>query len=140
MLTRSIKKSEFKQKKLVVDATDIRMGKLVAMVASILLGKYDAKSVRYVPFSDHVVIKNIKKMSIHESKGDKLYYRHSMYPGGFRSETLASLIERNPEKLLKESIWGMLPKNRYGRMLLGNVDIVDGDIDVTADMELVQVK
>lgn len=134
MLTRSIKKHEFKKKVYVVDATGVRMGKLVTKVASILLGKMNVKSARYLPFSDKVIIENIRSVDLAPSKWEKTYSWHSGFPGGYKELTIKKFLEKNPEKLFRRSVWGMLPKNRYGRALLKNLEIIDKPADLKSEV------
>lgn len=132
MKTNSIKKIQTfnKHSTYVLDATNVRIGKLLVIVAKILLGKYDVKAVRYMPFSDKVVIYNVEKLSVPEARKEKPYYRHSGYMGGLKKQTLGKLFTNNPEYLLKKGIWGMLPQNRYGRDLLANVRIHVGTVSI----------
>lgn len=132
MKTRSIKQFQSKAiaKTYVIDATNIRMGKLITTITKILLGKYNTQSVRYLPFSDLVVVNNVLKLSVTPTRWTKLYYWHTPFIGGIKSDTLEKLLKNKPEYLLKRSIWGMLPKNRYGRKLLSNVTINSSEVEV----------
>lgn len=131
MKTRALKQDEIKPKTYIIDATNIRMGKLVAGIAKTLLGKDNVKSVRYIPNPDRVIVINANKFSIHPSKTDKLYYQHSGYMGGLHSEPLGFLMENKVEKVLRKSVWGMLPKNRFGRKCLAALTITnDSEVNV----------
>jgi large subunit ribosomal protein L13 len=139
MITRSIKKNEVVTKTYVIDATNVRMGKLVAEIAKYLLGKNTISSVRYIPNKDKVIVINADKFSIHPSKGSKLYYWHSGYMGGLHSENLGDLKENKTEKVLRKSVWGMLPKNRLGRSLLRNLEIRTDDLVENKNSEFVKI-
>ncbi len=137
--TRSIKKQEFKQKTYVIDATNVRLGKLLTKVSKLLLGKNDAVALsRYLPVSHKVVVINAKDVSIYPTKMDKMFYWHTGFPKGFRKVTLETKMKKNVEKFIKDSVWGMLPKNRYGRRLIANVRVFEGAKDISG--ELVSIK
>ena len=79
-------------------------------------GKHKPTFAPNVDGGDHVIVVNASKLDISLRKSaDKLYYRHSGYPGGIRSESLGQLIARNPERVIKLAVRGMLPKTRLGR-------------------------
>jgi len=131
MKTRSIKLGEIQTKTYIVDATNVRMGKLIAEVARILLGKNRVNAVRYIPVQDKVVIINADKFSIHPTKLEKKYYWHSGYMGGLHSETLGDLKEKKTEKLIRKSLTGMLPKNRFGRICMQNLTVsTESSVDI----------
>lgn len=137
MKTRAIKQNEIKPTTYVIDATNIRMGKLVAETARLLLGKNRVNAVRYVPIQDKVVIINADKFSIHPSKTEKKYYWHSGYMGGLHSENLGDLMTGKTEKLIKKSVWGMLPKNRFGRICLANLKVLtDSNVDIPNSVKI----
>lgn len=139
MKTRSIKLNEVKSNKYVIDATGVRMGKLIASIAKILLKKHSVYGVRYIPIADEVYVINVNKMDYHPTKAGKLYYRHSMYPGGLKSERLDDMLEKKPEKLIERSVWGMLPKNRFGRRCLSQLHVVDATSELIKDAITVTV-
>ncbi|QQR93323.1 50S ribosomal protein L13 [bacterium] len=139
--TRSIKKVEFKKKTYVLDAKGIRLGKLLTQASELLLGKNDiVASVEYIPDSNKVIIINANEVDIHPTKMDKKFFWHTGYPGGFREITLEKKMQKNVEKFVKDGIWGMLPKNRYGRRLIKNVRVYkDDSVKLPVDYESVQV-
>lgn len=99
----------------VVDATDLVLGRLSTEVASLLKGKLKPTWTPHVDCGDYVIIVNAEKVLLTGSKlDDKLYYRHSGYPGGLKSRTAKRMLELQPQKVLEKSIRGMLPKNRLG--------------------------
>lgn len=99
----------------VVDATDLVLGRVSTEVASILKGKHKPTYTPHVDCGDYVIIVNAEKVALTGNKlDDKLYYRHSGYPGGLKSRTAKRMLELQPQKVLEKSIRGMLPKNRLG--------------------------
>ena len=99
----------------VVDATDLVLGRLSTEVASLLKGKLKPTWTPHVDCGDYVIIVNAEKVLLTGSKlDDKLYYRHSGYPGGLKSRTAKRMLELQPQKVLEKSIRGMLPKNKLG--------------------------
>ncbi len=99
----------------VVDATDLTLGRLSTEVATILRGKHKPTFTPHVDCGDYVIIVNAEKVALTGSKlEDKMYYRHSGYPGGLKSRTAKRMLELQPQKVLEKSIRGMLPKNRLG--------------------------
>ena len=125
--TRSIKQSEIDKKWLVIDASNIRLGQLATKCASLLMGKHKVTKVDYLDSGDNVIVVNAGKVELHRRKETKkLYYRHSNYPSGLKVKTFLELKEKNPAYIIKEAVWGMLPKNRMGRKILGNLYIFAG--------------
>ena len=99
----------------VVDATDLVLGRVSTEVASLLKGKHKPTYTPHVDCGDYVIIVNAEKVALTGNKlDDKLYYRHSGYPGGLKSRTAKRMLELQPQKVLEKSIRGMLPKNRVG--------------------------
>ena len=94
----------------VVDATDLVLGRVSTEVASILKGKHKPTYTPHVDCGDYVIIVALTGNKL----DDKLYYRHSGYPGGLKSRTAKRMLELQPQKVLEKSIRGMLPKNRLG--------------------------
>ena len=99
----------------VVDATDLTLGRLSTEVATLLRGKHKPTFTPHVDCGDYVIIVNAEKVALTGSKlDDKMYYRHSGYPGGLKSRTAKRMLELQPQKVLEKSFRGMLPKNRLG--------------------------
>ena len=106
----------------VVDATDLVLGRLSTEVAAILRGKHKPTFTPHVLCGDCVIIVNAEKVALTGSKlDDKMYYRHSGYPGGLKSRTAKRMLELQPQKVLEKSIRGMLPKNRLGDDMYRNL-------------------
>lgn len=110
-----------------VDAEGLTLGRLASQVASIIRGKTKPTFTPYADTGDFVVIINADKIRVTGNKLDnKIYYRHSGYPGGLKERTLRQMLEKKPEEVLRLAIWGMLPHNRLGRKLMGKVKIYAG--------------
>ncbi|RSU14482.1 50S ribosomal protein L13 [Vagococcus acidifermentans] len=110
------KNGEIDRKWYVVDATDVSLGRLSAVVASILRGKNKPIFTPHVDTGDYVIVINADKVKLTGNKAsDKFYYRHSQYPGGLTSVSAGELREKNARRLVETSVKGMLPKNTLGR-------------------------
>jgi large subunit ribosomal protein L13 len=120
-------KNEVERKWYVVDASDKVLGRLAVRVATYLRGKNKPVFTPNVDTGDFVVVVNADKVKLTGNKlDDKVYYRHSNYPGGIKSETAREMLRRRPEKLVTEAVWGMLPKNRLGRAQLSKLKVYRG--------------
>jgi large subunit ribosomal protein L13 len=125
--TFSPKQSDITRAWHLVDAEGMVLGRLASEVARVLRGKHKPIYAPHVDTGDFVVVINASKISVDPKKGaDKRYYRHSQYPGGFRSENLESLMARNPERVLRLAVKGMLPKGPLGRQMLKKLKIHPG--------------
>jgi large subunit ribosomal protein L13 len=125
--TRSIKAKEIQKNWIVIDATNVRLGKLATKVASLLMGKHKVTHVEYLDGGENVIVINATKISINQTSIDKkVYYWHSGYPGGLKSKSIVDLLEKKPEYVMKEAVWGMLPKNRMGRKMLSHMHVFAG--------------
>jgi len=99
----------------VVDAKDLVLGRLSTEVATLLRGKHKPIFTPHVDCGDYVIIVNAEKVALTGNKlADKMYYRHSGYPGGLKSRSAERMLELQPQKVLEESIRGMLPKTKLG--------------------------
>ena len=113
----------------VVDATDQVLGRLGSKVAKLLRGKYKPNFTPHVDCGDNVIIINAEKIRLTGKKmTDRIYYTYTGYPGGQREHTPASILamKNGAERLLRHVVKGMLPKNRLGAKLLGNLYIYEG--------------
>lgn len=127
--TISANKLTAKKEWVVVDATDQIVGRLGSKVAKLLRGKYKTNFTPHVDTGDNVIIINADKVRLTGKKWtDHVYLRFTGYPGGQRSTTPAQIMSRpdGSEKLLRRVVKGMLPKNRLGAQLLGNLYIYAG--------------
>jgi large subunit ribosomal protein L13 len=125
--TYSPKPSDIERAWHVVDADGAVLGRLATEVATLLRGKHKPIWAPHVDTGDHVIVVNAAKLAITPRKADqKLYYRHSGYPGGLRQTNLAHMLERDPEKVVRLAVRGMLPKNRLGRSMLRKLRVYAG--------------
>ena len=127
MRTFSPKPSDIQRGWHVIDAEGLVLGRVATEVAGLLRGKHKPIWAPNVDTGDHVIVVNAAKLDVSARKSaDKLYYRHSGYPGGIRSESLGHLLERNPERVVKLAVRGMLPKSRLGRSMIKKLRVYSG--------------
>ena len=111
----------------VVDAEGKTLGRLASEVASILRGKHKPTFTPHVDTGDHVIILNASKIELTGKKlTDKIYYRHSMHPGGLKTRTANEMRTNYPESMLELAIKGMLPKNSLGRQMFKKLHVYAG--------------
>lgn len=111
----------------VVDAADVPLGRLSSQVAQILRGKHKPTYAPHVDGGDFVIVVNADKVHVSGNKEiEKIYYRHSGYPGGLRAETFSQVRENHPERLVEAAIQGMLPHNRLGRQMFRKLKVYAG--------------
>jgi large subunit ribosomal protein L13 len=111
----------------VVDATGKTLGRLATQIADTLRGKRKPEYTPHCDVGDFVIVVNAEKIAVTGKKLDeKLYYRHSGYPGGLRSRTLREQLERRPTEVLRKAVKGMLPKNRLARQQINKLKIYAG--------------
>jgi large subunit ribosomal protein L13 len=112
---------------LVVDATGQTLGRLATQIADTLRGKRKPVYTPHCDTGDFVIVVNAEKITVTGRKREqKRYYRHSGYPGGLRSRTLAEMLERRPEEVIRHAVKGMLPRNRLGRAQLRKLKVYAG--------------
>jgi large subunit ribosomal protein L13 len=112
----------------VIDAEDKTLGRLASEIAVLLQGKHRPMYVPYLNTGDYVVVINAEKIRVTGKKLDqKVYYRHSGYPGGLKEITLSRLLDKTPTKALHHAVKGMLPKNIIGRRMLSRLKLYAGD-------------
>jgi large subunit ribosomal protein L13 len=110
-----------------VDATNMVLGRLSTEVAAILRGKHKPTFTPHVDCGDYVIIVNAEKIALTGNKlQDKIYYRHSNYPGGLKQRNAKTLLETQPEKVLEKAIRGMLPKNKLGAAMYRKLYVYAG--------------
>ncbi len=110
------KAGEIDRKWYVIDATDIALGRLSTVVASILRGKNKPTFTPHIDTGDNVIVINASKVALTGKKAtDKIYYHHSNHPGGLKERKAGDLRDKNPQKLIELSVHGMLPKGTLGR-------------------------
>lgn len=128
MKTFMAKANETESKWYVVDATGKTLGRLASQVAAIIRGKHRPDFTPHVDAGDHVIVLNAEKIHLTGNKlRDKKYYRHSGYPGGIKVRTAGDMLNRNPDRLIKLAVWGMLPHNSLGRKMMRKVRVFKGN-------------
>jgi len=128
MKTYSTKASEIKRQWHTIDASDKVLGKLATQAASFLMGKHKPIFSRNLDSGDFVVITNAEKVQVTGNKTkQKLYYRHSGYPGGLKSINLEKLLETNPTRVIEYAVKGMLPKNRLRAGMMKRLRVYAGE-------------
>ena len=125
--TYSPKASEIQHDWVVIDATDVVLGRLASHAAALLRGKHKPTFAPHLDSGDFVIIVNADKVALTGSKRDeKLAYRHSGYPGGLTATKYSELLEKQPERTVEKSIRGMLPKNSLGRAQIKKLKVYAG--------------
>ena len=125
--TWTAKSGEVQQRWYVVDAEGQTLGRLATRIADTLRGKTKPQYTPHVDTGDFVVVVNAEKVRVTGNKLDqKLYYRHSGYPGGLRTRTLREQLDRRPTEVLRKAVKGMLPRNRLARAQLRKLKIYAG--------------
>jgi large subunit ribosomal protein L13 len=121
------KESEITRDWVLVDANDQTLGRLATQISTVLLGKHKPEFTPGVPMGDYVVVINAERIKVTGKKlDDKMYYRHSGYPGGLKSINLRDQLAKHPERVIERAVWGMLPHNRMGRRLMRKLRIFAG--------------
>lgn len=111
----------------VVDAAQLPLGRLASEVAQILRGKHKPIFAPHVDAGDHVIVINADQVAVTSKKGQqKIYYRHSGFPGGIKAETYDALMARRPEAIIERAVRGMLPKNKLGRQMARKLKVYAG--------------
>jgi large subunit ribosomal protein L13 len=112
----------------VIDAKDQTLGRLATQIAQLLRGKHKPIFAPHVDVGDFVIVINCEKIHVTGNKLDeKIYYRHSQYPGGLKARTLRQQLERFPDRVIYEAVKGMLPKNKLGRKMIKKLKIYTGE-------------
>jgi large subunit ribosomal protein L13 len=127
MKTYSAKPREIEQSWYLVDAEGETLGRLATEIADVLRGKRKPAYTPHVDTGDFVVVVNAEKVRVTGNKLEqKIYYRHSGYPGGLRQRTLAEQLQRRPEEVIRKAVKGMLPKNRLAAAQLRKLKVYAG--------------
>jgi len=111
----------------VIDAEGLRLGRLASEVATLLRGKHKPIYTPHVDTGDHVIIVNAEKIELTGNKlTDKMYRRHSGYPGGLTEKTAAEVLNTHPERVIETAVKGMLPKGSLGRKMYTKLHVYSG--------------
>ncbi len=127
MSTNVLSAKNIKREKHIIDASDKILGRLSSEVAILLMGKHKPNYVPYLDCGDLVVVTNAGKIKVTGKKiTQKIYTRHSGYPGGLKQETYAKLMEKDPRKIIEHAVSGMLPKTKLGKAMIKKLTVVKG--------------
>jgi large subunit ribosomal protein L13 len=127
MRTIFAKKDDIQRKWYLVDARDAVLGRLAVKIADRLHGKNKPIYTPNVDTGDFIIVINAEKVKLTGRKLDqKMYYSHSGYPGGLKSEKAKDRLVRCPEKIMTDAVWGMLPKGRLGRAMIKKLKVYKG--------------
>jgi large subunit ribosomal protein L13 len=125
--TYSPKPGDISREWLVIDATDVVLGRLAVQTANLLRGKHKPIFAPHVDTGDFVIIVNAEKVALSgDKKTTKMAYRHSGYPGGLSSTPIGEILEKDARKAIEKAVWGMLPKNKLGRQMLKKLKVYSG--------------
>jgi large subunit ribosomal protein L13 len=128
MKTYSAKKELVKHSWYVVDGTDKVLGRMATEIANRLRGKHKAEYTPNVDTGDYIVVVNAEKIRVTGNKTtDKMYYRHTGYPGGIKSTSFDKLIETHPERAIQMAVKGMMPRNKLSRAMMGKLKVYAGN-------------
>jgi large subunit ribosomal protein L13 len=127
MSTQVAKEADIKREWFVIDLDGKVLGRAATEIARVLRGKHKAIYTPSVDTGDFVVVLNAEKVALTGNKmADKMYHRHTGYPGGIRSINAEKLLAKKPEDLIKKAVKGMLPKNKLGRQMFSKLKVYAG--------------
>jgi len=127
MKTFSAKAEDVSRDWFVVDAADKTLGRLASEIAHRLRGKHKAEYTPHVDTGDYIVVVNAEKVRVSGAKAtDKMYHRHTGYPGGLKSISFEKLIDKAPERVIQGAVKGMLPRNPLGRAMFKKLKVYAG--------------
>ncbi|MBE0479757.1 MAG: 50S ribosomal protein L13 [Dehalococcoidia bacterium] len=127
MKTYSTKASDIERRWWVVDASGKTLGRLATDVASLLKGKHKPMYCPHLDVGDHVVVVNAARVRVTGNKlVQKMYYRHSQYPGGLKTTSLRKMLDENPTRVIEHAVRGMLPHNKLGNAMFKKLKVYAG--------------
>ncbi|MGB9710721.1 MAG: 50S ribosomal protein L13 [Thermodesulfovibrio sp.] len=127
MKTAFVKKEEVNRQWYIADANGQTLGRFASRIAKILMGKHKPTYTPNVDNGDFVIIINAEKIKITGKKlTDKVYYHHTGFMGNLKAETLKERLEKEPEEVIVDAVWGMLPKTRLGRKMIKKLKVYRG--------------
>jgi len=125
--TYAVKIGDVQREWRVLDADGATLGRLATQIATLLRGKHRVSFTPSLDTGDPVIVVNAAKIKVTGNKlKDKMYMRHSGYPGGFRAENLERLLSRRPEEVIRRAVRGMLPQNRLGEQMMRKLHVYAG--------------
>ena len=126
--TYSVKASDIERKWHVVDASDEVLGRLATRIARLLMGKHKPMFSHHLDVGDFVVVINADKVRVTGNKAkQKMYYRHSGYPGGLKSISLEKMMQTYPNRVIEHAVKGMLPKNKLNAGMMKRLKAYSGE-------------
>jgi large subunit ribosomal protein L13 len=127
MKTYSPKAKDIEREWWVIDAADKTLGRIATQVANLLMGKHKPLYAPHIDTGDYVVVINAAKVKVTGKKTEqKIYYRHSGYPGGLKSQRFEELFSKDPARVMELAVKGMLPHNRLGRAMFKKLKVYSG--------------
>ncbi len=127
MKTYSLSAKDIEKGWTVVDAAGQTLGRFATQVAGLLMGKHKVSYSPHLDMGDYVVVINATQLKVTGNKlEDKIYFRHTGYMGGLKRETLGTLLERRPERVVELAVRGMLPRNKLAKQVLGHLKVYAG--------------
>lgn len=128
MKTYVAKPSTIKREWFVVDAAGQTLGRLATEIASRLRGKHKPEYTPFMDTGDYIIVINASKVKVTGNKTtDKMYYHHTGFPGGIKSESFEKLVARKPEQIIEIAVRGMLPKGPLGRAMFRKLKVYAGE-------------
>lgn len=128
MKTYSTKPADIERQWHVIDASEKTLGRLSTQIAGLLMGKHKPIFSPHLDTGDYVVVINAEKVRVTGNKAkQKLYYRHTGYPGGLKTVTLEKMMETHPTRALEHAVKGMLPHTRLGNSMRKKLKVYAGD-------------
>ncbi len=126
------KAAEINHQWLLVDANGETLGRLATKLAGLLLGKHKPSFTPGVEMGDFVIVINAQKITVtgtktHSKLTEKMYHRHSGYPGGLKTISLRDQLQTHPDRVIRSAVWGMLPHNKMGHHLMTRLRVYSGD-------------
>lgn len=127
MRTYNPKPGDIQRDWLVIDATDVVLGRLASTTANLLRGKHKPIYAPNADTGDYVVVINAEKVALSGNKrNDKMVYRHSGFPGGLTATPIGEVLDTDARKAIEKAVWGMLPKNKLGRQIIKKLKVYSG--------------
>ncbi len=128
MKTYSTKAKDVERKWWVIDAADKTLGRIATQIANLLMGKHKPLYAPHIDTGDYVVVVNAAKVKVTGKKAkQKVYYRHSGYPGGLKSQRFEELFGKDPSRVMELAVKGMLPHNSLGRAMFKKLRVYPGN-------------
>ena len=129
MKTTALRTQDIEQKWYLMDCSGKRLGRLSVQVANILRGKNKPEYTPNSDVGDFVVLVNAKNIEVTGNKSEnKIYFRHTGYPGGIKKISFKDQLEKDPEKIIRDAVKGMLPKNKLNRQIIKKLKVYNDDV------------